>query len=565
MATQLPLRPETRGKITEGFCTPKEDKSPQRAVVPPERVLPIVFLPGIMGSNLRMSSERQTLLKKKNNIAWRPDRTKEALKFLRAGPAARQLQLDPQATEVDTYEGGNAQTGDGSESADDRHNNGDINVNLYLGIETPLLFDDPVTAKPRRTKEEKARARGWGEIYFSSYREILETCESRLNCTVAGWEHIVGKSPSDWQVHGQPALKPVTEEELHNTTQGCWFPVHAMGYNWLKSCKTAATDLAPRILNLIAEYKRQGYQCEKVVIVTHSMGGLVARALIHPKMGKISGRILGIVHGVMPAIGSPAAYKRMRSGFEEGPAGVSIPAMVLGNHGDEVTAVLANSAGGLELLPSTAYGNGWLRVRHNGQLIGRFPKNGDPYEEIYKLRGTWYGLLREEWINPAAQEGRNFDRTCGLLDDARQFHKDIESSYHPNSHAHYGADSGRPSWEYMTWEIKTRGNVLWDWDNNFAIEEDSKKGKLLLRAKTPDERNHIRRYPVQLGDSVGAGDETVPVRSADHQLRSGVFRTIFRQCGYEHQGSYSNEKAVNATLFSLIRIIQSMNWDEKTC
>jgi alpha-beta hydrolase superfamily lysophospholipase len=54
-------------------------------------------------------------------------------------------------------------------------------------------------------------------------------------------------------------------------------------------------------------YTAQGFQCEKVIVVTHSMGGLVARALIHPKMGSLKDKVLGIVHGVMPAIGAGAA------------------------------------------------------------------------------------------------------------------------------------------------------------------------------------------------------------------------------------------------------------------
>ena len=57
----------------EGFATPKQDKKPQCARIPPKKVLPIIFLPGIMGSNLCMSEQRQKELHHKDNIAWRPD------------------------------------------------------------------------------------------------------------------------------------------------------------------------------------------------------------------------------------------------------------------------------------------------------------------------------------------------------------------------------------------------------------------------------------------------------------------------------------------------------------
>jgi hypothetical protein len=53
----------------EGFATPKQDKKPQCARFLPKKVLPIIFLPGIMGSNLRMSEQRQNELHRKDNIA----------------------------------------------------------------------------------------------------------------------------------------------------------------------------------------------------------------------------------------------------------------------------------------------------------------------------------------------------------------------------------------------------------------------------------------------------------------------------------------------------------------
>ena len=159
----------------------------------------------------------------------------------------------------------------------------------------------------------------------------------------------------------------------------------------------------------------------------------------------------------MPAIGAPAAYKRMRSGFEDPgmmstsleAIEASIAAKVAGNHGDEVTAVLANAPGGLQLLPSESYGNGWLRVRHHGIDLDAWPKQGDPYREIYKVKGKWYALFREEWINPSGltqrQGGGTFKRTCTYLDIAQSFHQTIANTYHPNSYAHYGADLERRS------------------------------------------------------------------------------------------------------------------------
>lgn len=575
MATQLRNSGGVETPKAAGYCTPKADKQPQKMSVAPRRVLPIIFLPGIMGSNLRLSSKRQAELKMSNNIAWRPDRLTETITLVNATPAARQRQLDPTETEVDIYDPKTNPTGDTKETADQRHDLGNLRFSLSVGIDTPLLTDDPACVENPKTKETKAKERGWGEVYFSSYRGILEVCEEALNQRrITGHlSKTLDAPPSHWGAFPETALKAITEKEHKKTVAGCWFPVHAMGYNWLRSNGESAVVLAGRIRSLIGKYKQQGYQCEKVILVTHSMGGLVARALVHPEIGGLSAEVLGIVHGVMPATGAPAAYKRMRCGFEEAFGGLHPAPKILGNFGSEVTAVLANSQGGLELLPSKAYGNGWLVIAQNGKEFLKLPKQGNPYTEIYKLRGTWFGLLREEWINPAGRPGRGFEKTCELLQGAEEFHDLISGSYHPLSYAHYGADPKRPSWERVIWNLDGKQNME-GWQDLHIIS-DSGGGRLeLFKSKTPPETSTgfsidgIEAIPItapgvlnaKLGASLGAGDETVPMRSADDQLRSGKFSGIFRQMGYEHQGSYDDSGAIQSTLYSLSKIISTMKW-----
>jgi hypothetical protein len=560
MTRQLPVNTNCQGRKAEGFCTPKEDRIPQVMSIPPKRVLPIVFLPGIMGSNLRMSEERRLRLRKSNNIAWRPDHTIATAAFIKADPATRQLQLDMNHTEVDIYDPVGNPTGDRSETSAERHDNGRIRVSLNVGIDTPLLTDDLPTQSPRRTKEQKALERGWGEVYFSSYRTILERCEELLNTPhrFGNWPLFWGVAPAKWQAHPQLPLAVISEAELKKSLAGCFYPVHAMGYNWLQSCSKAGTTIAARAEALIQKYRSEGYQCEKVIIVTHSMGGLVARALIHPDMGNFAEKVLGIVHGVMPAVGAPAAYKRMRCGFEEGYFKVAPTPKILGNYGAEVTAVLANSEGGLELLPSGAYGNGWLQIRKDRIVLKLLPEKGDPYEEIYKVRGKWYGLIREEWLNPAEDEDASFDRTCKLLDKAKKFHGAIGETYHAQSYAHYGVDPARPSWEEVTWEVG-QGQLYSNWAAAEIVKDDQ-HGNFAIAPDTGRKAKQHKPIDVRLKPSTGAGDQTVPARSADHQFLSGKFKGIFRQAGYEHQASYDDMNALSATMYSLVRIIQTMQW-----
>lgn len=562
MATHLQGRRKKTMSRAEGYATPKTDTRPQKIHIMPKKAIPIIFLPGIMGSNLRLNQQRQKELGKKSNIAWRPDATLETSSLLFSTPEERQRGLDMMHTEVDVYDPASNATGDPDETANERHDNGNLDLKFTSSVDNILLVDDPITFQIRRTREQKAMERGWGEIYFKSYRSILEKCEEMLNTHAPNgkWKSIIDVNPEKWQAHPPDSLPPITAEEFLKTVSGCIYPVHAMGYNWLRSSRAGAKEIAARASKLIEKYNSSGYQCEKVIIVTHSMGGLVARALIHPEIGGFGEKVLGVVHGVMPAIGAPAAYKRMRCGFEEGLFKIAPAPKILGNYGSEITAVLANSEGGLELLPSAAYGKGWLRIRQGKLVVARLPAKGDPYEEIYKIRDKWYGLFREEWINPARDEQSSFERTCKLLDYAKSFHFSINSTYHSNSYVHYGADEGRPSWESVTWEIGP-GQLYQGWEQS-PITYDNEQGEFHLTSTHPINKS-TSKIAVKIGLPVGAGDQTVPILSSDHQLSTGKVKGVFRQTGYEHQASYSDERAVNSTLYSLVRIIQNMQWSEK--
>jgi len=565
----LPTYPEKQsGYRTQGYATPIQDRLPQVFHIPPKRVLPIIFLPGIMGTNLRMSVERQQQLGKSNNIAWRPDNNIESIKLGMASARERQLQLDPDQTEVDEYDPTNNPTGNPQESSDDRNSNAGVSFYyaLNISIETPLLIDDPVTVCPRRSKDQKARERGWGEVYFDCYRKLLETCELQLNTAFQYgvmndfWKQIIDISPSVWQANPQPQLAPLERSTLASALESIWFPVHAMGYNWLKSSNASARRLADRINRLINHYQDQAFQCEKVIIVTHSMGGLVARALIHPEMGNLTDKILGMVHGVMPTMGAGAAYKRMRCGFED--RFLSITPKVLGNNGRKVTAVLANAPGALELLPNQNYGNGWLQVTRNDQILLSLPEHGDPYEEIYKLKDVWYGLLREDWINPALSRGVGFDRTVSRLEQVRKFHSDIANTYHDQSYAHYGADQTRAAWHHVVWSIE--GSSRFRDIRNLTIQRDNMRGtlRLIVPVQNRVTSSDSKALSATLLPAADSGDQTVPTHSADQQLRSGKFKGIFRQSGYEHQDSYNNIRVLHTTLYSIVRIAQTMKWSK---
>lgn len=88
----------------QAASTPTADQRGCEMHVLPARTIPVVFIPGIMGSNLRMTSQRSKELKQDDNISWRPDATMDTLAMLFKSPAQRQMMLDPEATEVDRYD-----------------------------------------------------------------------------------------------------------------------------------------------------------------------------------------------------------------------------------------------------------------------------------------------------------------------------------------------------------------------------------------------------------------------------------------------------------------------------
>jgi hypothetical protein len=558
---------KSHGKIAHGFLTPPQDLIPQVQCIVPKRVLPIIFIPGIMGSNLRVNLARQSLLGLDNNIAWRPDNKSVTLAQHNDTRRERQLRLDFMNTEVDSYDPINNPTGDALETSDER-NESVVYSSGYRGfgrLDGPLLQSDDPRINGARTKDQKARERGWGEVFFGSYQEILSTCESRINSAFSQGsidiflkKFVVEKSPSIWEADAGIPMEKLSEEAIREAVIGCWFPVHAMGYNWLKGNAISAIKIAARISDLISSYKSQGFNCEKVILVTHSMGGLVARGVIHPKIGGINEKVLGIVHGVMPAVGAGVAYKRMRCGVEGSGVAGGIAASVLGNNAAQVTAVLADAQGALELLPNRMYGQKWLELRQKEKVIQSWPEKC-PYEEIYKVRGKWFSLFSEDLINPAEIDFRGFDFTVGLLNSAKNFHELIEDTYHPQSFAHYGADKERKACYKVVWHIASVAQI--ENPEFLSLVKDNFTGRLVLEESNSGEGDHARSFvEIEILEAADPGDQTVPVYSADAQLRSKKFKGIFRQSGYEHQASYSNSKVVAATLYSLFKIIQTMKW-----
>lgn len=579
-----PMTYNARGNPVHTWTlTPSHITDPVHCILPPDGILPVIFVPGIMGSNLKSKpAEEEGGQQEEAGVpVWRLDagfmgkNMWLAMNWINKKAGIRQKLLHPIRVEVD------------NEGAVPKRPAGTVTAQ-----------SGPDNKNTTQALSKRYRERGWGEVSETSYHAFLLWLEDTLNNhflphqwpqfdirpehlhTVAvepGPTHITRLKPeTPIAMPGLGAtlasqLPPVISDEL--LARGDYrMPVHACGYNWLDSNEQAALRLAERIEELMHQY---GRNCQQVILVTHSMGGLVARRCA--QLPGMSAKIAGVVHGVMPATGAPVAYRRCKVGMsDEDP----IAGAVIGPSGQEVTAVFAQAPGALQLLPTQDYTPGWLRLVDDRGLsaMPRQPVK-DPYEEIYLRRDRWWGLLREEWLAPKDGDSITWEVFAKNIGSAKEFHQDIAGSYHPQTYVYYGSEDKHPSFESITWQMQ-RGSRLngphGSYRDSFTVSN------LEMHQVRDDGRSHMyvggyeQSIPPLRGDpdapvktvqtsywelhckmQDGSGDGTVPVSSGSapiKQARNGGVRQQIKAPGFDHEASYTNPLTQQFTLYSIIKI-----------
>lgn len=504
---------------------------------PPVKAIPVIFLPGVMGTNLMASGEGG------ENPIWRGD---SELKVYgqwagKSGDKRRDL-LNPDTTRVD--------------------NRGAINQTIY----SPLSDDGTLFLTRRK--------RGWGEVLSFSYGKFLSILQGAL---LDDWQQALvnyGKpEPEKKGVLSQLVGKSLAEDENAEITgetvltteqvnhfQNFLFPVHVYGYNWLEDNKISAEGLVAfidRTINLYKNHCGHGMPFppgqEKVIIVTHSMGGLVARYAAQVSGAK--DKILGIVHGVIPDLGSPAAYRRMKVGAkQEGMAGA-----VLGNTAKELMPVLARAPAPLQLLPSAKYlaGAPWLTVEGAGEDGSdvKLPQNRDPFGEIYLNKTLWYRLYESDIIDKDEVVSQsNWVEYNDLIDKKVQpFIESLDNLYHPNTYVFYGH------------KIDSDGTLAWrktsiTYPKN-RHESDRKLPNNYREIPLPFNRSQM--YVVT--SSKTPGDGTVPVESLSSICRNSEIKSVLA-IDVDHQGAYDvsslkdiqSRPALQFTLRAIVKMVKDI-------
>ncbi|MDG0024972.1 alpha/beta hydrolase [Trinickia sp. Y13] len=559
---------------THATLTPASDTRPKEMLCDVRPIIPVIFLPGVMGSQLANKETGGELFFAPNTdtVLAGLGALGTLIELWFTGASSREKNFDPTQAAVTPL--------------------GPINVGKHGKDDTENQFID----------ETEARRRGWGSVHRTSYHPILAWLEEQLNEPM----HL-GEAKGAW-VDRDPDGQKWTLKPLLGTSPAAYgalgngealtedspafqhfakfrYRLYAIGYNWLQSNADSAkqviegsdyydpkTKKTTRLMGIkeICAENHTG----KAILLTHSMGGLVARMGI--AMHGAADFLHGVFHSVQPATGAPVAAKRFRTGGgNEGGLNSFVNGSLLGRDANEFTAVLANAPGPLELIPMPDYINGepwWIFTRLDGTPVMQLPANGNSFQEIY-TNSKWFGLLPDEkLLDPAGIVKARLDKNHETQTVLEHFHKTVRNAvvnqnniidlYHERTYAAYGDGAlssppgsavaigsngeGKPSIEkgeardaLLTW-----GRVIWKGNMPSIItEEELRTATLLHDSHTGNIRVYLQSHkqavefevqkvnklpagtnssdpsPYESRNGIIAGDGTVPVWSAEAQAR----------------------------------------------
>jgi pimeloyl-ACP methyl ester carboxylesterase len=529
--------------------TPTALKTRGLFMMPPSKVVPVIVVPGIMGSNLRAAKNAKMPESgeiKSGEAAWRPPNGKidgvlSAYMWKGRKPRTRQLILDAERLEVD--------------------DSGEINL--------------PLEARNYGMLEKEVRDRHWGEVHWDSYGNLLFALQVGLNHTFEmdpldevrvicrHWKKVMTCDPTQWGVR---AIENVTEKELEKHA-GYYYPVYACGYNWLESCEKSANRLRECIESTIAFWKNHGRECTKVILVTHSMGGLVARACAKD----IPNSILGVIHGVMPALGAPACYRRIACGTEswnpsndtQGNLEAGFLADIMGGRPELTMPVMATAAGPLQLLPNHLYPRPWLHVsllsRVNNKDVARDIVHLPPENsyDLYRDMDSWYRMVDPALCDPANKHKAKSGVKGAVLeaiDKAENFHRHtLDTYYHPNTYAFYGSDPAHMSFGAVRWVARDPGAGAVFTEGNLRGATLAGYRETVGRRIKVEGRTNLDVVPAR--QDIG-GDGTVPPQSGAGPR--GKIKQLFELRGIDHQAAFNNDAALLLTQHLVAKLVQEM-------
>ena len=574
--------------------TPDSDQRCKEISFDPRSPIPVIFLPGVMGSLLANKDTGEEV--------WYPPNMDSVVSGISgaisviagwfASAAGRAKRFDPIPAVVDPR--------------------------------------GPVKVGNSGLSEAEARRRGWSTVHRWSYQGTLAWLEYTLNHPMLDgklhgeWAHgdaegekaalkaVLGTHPSDYGAYG-PGGPIDACSDVFKSLINYRYPVYAIGYNFLQSNQVSGQQVldgmdfkdpesqeVTRIMG-IREICREN-RTDKAIIITHSMGGLVARMASQLCGG--ANDMLGVIHGAQPATGAPLFAKRFRTGGED-----FINKSLMGRCAAEFVAIASNAEGPMELSPMPDYHDAepwWIFVDKAGNERMSLPHQS-ALKELY-TSDAWYGLLPDSsLLDPAGIVKKRLEEKKDLSTVLQHFKRTMRNvvnrqeklinNYHPNTYALYGDGALEPQRSVGTQEppklefsepeksLQTWGKVVWQGDLPAGIGEaelkaakwvgddrDDQNGvlKIVVGGRTVTltvQQQAVAPKPGEKDNGIIPGDGTVPAWSAAAQGRGlipGLSKTkatgvqmAFVQGGYEHQKCFDHPWTRWATLYSVAQIVHS--------
>lgn len=509
--TRIPVQPtmdENGKRIYQCSMVPKG--SGQIHQIQHSLIIPVIFVPGMMGSNL---------VDNKGNNLWNGDgyfgTSYKLIPWSWRGAVYRKEKLHPSRTRL-------------RESKDLKKDKG---------------WEEPGTSFYLSSIK-------WFQANLNDYDSYNQKSGERFQMQGGDEQKILSPEYSDIQLKDFFFRSSLNTDDVQHS-YNFDFPVYACGYNWLDDNKNSAEFLLKRINDVLKIEKQKGPILGKVIIITHSMGGLITRYCSENSGGK--DKILGVVHGVMPATGAAAAYARMKTGNPGG----GIPNAVMGATGTDMSVVMSQAPGSLELLPFKEYGEGtdyqqWLRIADDSISVNKTLPTIDPFVDIY-TSDKWYGLFEEQLVNPDGLKKQYTTERSQFLDllmkDVLPFQTLLKNKYHSNSYVFYGKGGKFKAYNSITWNGKTQPRF------STLPQNGIKKVGGLQKQEGAENYNYYKYYV--MSDIDGDGDGTVPfVSGVAPKGKSGV--KCIRYLETDHQNAYNVKESQLFTLWSIVQIVKQI-------
>ena len=357
--------------------------SPKPIIEEVRETVPIIFVPGIMGSNLQFDDD---------GLLWATDNYADMANwiFMQAGEMGERMNCDNSASIWSNPTPGFDD--DQLEKVADK---------LYLN---PLAPFNPITGTAYLASRKSKRY--LLELLGRSILPEFHLTEKELS---QGWGEVASS-------HYYSFLKKLEEQSFFDLDT----PVYAIGYDW-RQCNR---DSGERVANGIKDIL-ETRSADNFLLVTHSMGGICARAGLKDN-SELADKALGVVHIAQPALGAPIFAQRMHMGANKIETDKTIT-WLLGNTKKEFQMVSSGIRGALQLVVNARTQDWYTYTTFEEDRTKQHAWRGNPFD-FYQMSDSPPGFLSKEGHKgfiPEPFRSRHIEN----MEKSRQFHNWLGSWY----------------------------------------------------------------------------------------------------------------------------------------